>query len=259
MAQRAGMIESAPIMNTDDFTGHRDDAEKPAAAKAHIRSFVRRQGRISGAQTRYYDEMMPRIGVPYAPHPLDLDEIFGRKAPKILEIGFGMGEASAAIAEENPDKDYLGIEVYTPGIGGLCKRIVEKGLTNLRIIQHDAFEVLRDMIPRGALSGIHIFFPDPWPKARHHKRRLIQPPMVAMLASRLRPGAYIHCATDWENYAEQMLAVFSAEPSLQNTANGGFAPRPGYRPLTKFERRGIVLGYGVRDVIFRRKPDGFSL
>ncbi|MDR2507266.1 MAG: tRNA (guanosine(46)-N7)-methyltransferase TrmB [Candidatus Accumulibacter sp.] len=246
-------------MNTDDFTGHRDDAEKPAAAKAHIRSFVRRQGRISGAQTRYYDEMMPRIGVPYAPHPLDLDEIFGRKAPKILEIGFGMGEASAAIAEENPDKDYLGIEVYTPGIGGLCKRIVEKGLTNLRIIQHDAFEVLRDMIPRGALSGIHIFFPDPWPKARHHKRRLIQPPMVAMLASRLRPGAYIHCATDWENYAEQMLAVFSAEPSLQNTANGGFAPRPGYRPLTKFERRGIVLGYGVRDVIFRRKPDGFSL
>ncbi len=217
-----------------------------------IRSFVLRQGRVSNAQRRYYDDMLPKIGIPYAAAPLDLDAAFGRDAPKILEIGFGMGETSATIAAAHPENDYLGVEVHTPGVGSLCKLIAEHGLSNLRIVQHDAVEVLREMIAPGALAGVHVFFPDPWPKARHHKRRLIQPPLVALLASRLKPGGYLHCATDWENYAEQMLDVLSAEPLLENTASA-YAPRPDYRPLTKFEQRGLRLGHGVWDVVFRRR------
>ena len=223
-----------------------------AGRAGHIRSFVLRQGRVSNAQQRYYDEMMAKIGIPYAASLLDLDAVFGRSAPHILEIGFGMGETSAAIAEANPQNDYIGVEVHTPGVGSLCKLIAEKNLANQRIIQHDAVEVLRDMVSEGSLDGVHIFFPDPWPKARHHKRRLIQPSLVATLARRLKPGGYIHCATDWENYAEQMLDVLSAEPSLENTADG-YAPRPDYRPLTKFEQRGIRLGHGVWDLVFRRR------
>ena len=196
--------------------------------------------------------MMTQIGIPYAPALLDFDRVFGRHAPRIFEIGFGMGETSAAIATAHPENDYLGVEVYTPGVGSLCKQVAEGGIGNVRIIQHDAVEVLRDMIPEASLAGIHIFFPDPWPKARHHKRRLIQPPFVELLASRLQAGGYLHCATDWENYAEQMLAVLSGETALENTTDG-FAPRPDYRPLTKFEQRGLRLGHGVRDVIFRRK------
>jgi tRNA (guanine-N7-)-methyltransferase len=234
-----------------------DIAEASAEAAAerphgHIRSFVLRQGRVSNAQLRYHEEMMAEIGVPYVAAPHNLDTVFGRQAPKILEIGFGMGETSATIAAANPQNDYLGVEVHTPGVGSLCKLIAEGGLTNQRIIQHDAVEVLRDMIQPGSLSGVHIFFPDPWPKARHHKRRLVQPALIALLCSRLQPGGYIHCATDWENYAEQMLAVLAAEPLLENTADG-FAPRPDYRPLTKFEQRGLRLGHGVWDVIFRKK------
>ena len=224
-------------------------------ARRPIRSFVLRQGRVSGAQLRYHATMMAQIGVPYAATPLDLDAVFGRSAdaaPKILEIGFGMGETTAAIAAANPQNDYLGIEVHTPGVGSLCKLVAEGGLTNVRIVQHDAVEVLREMIQPEALSGVHVFFPDPWPKARHHKRRLIQPPLVALLASRLKANAYLHCATDWEDYAEQMLAVLAAEPLLENTAEG-FAERPDYRPLTKFEQRGLRLGHGVWDVIFRSK------
>ena len=221
----------------------------------HIRSFVLRQGRVSNAQQRYYDEMMPKIGLPYAAAPVDLDAVFGRSAPKIFEIGCGMGETSYAIAAANPQNDYLGLEVHTPGVGSLCKLVAEGGISNQRICQHDAVEVLRDMIGPETLSGVHIFFPDPWPKARHHKRRLIQPPLVATLVSKLKPGGYIHCATDWENYAEQMLAVLSAEPGLQNTADAaeGFAPRPDYRPLTKFEQRGLRLGHGVWDLVFRKR------
>ena len=151
-----------------------------------------------------------------------------------------------------PEKDFFGLEVHVPGIGALCKLIAEKNLGNQRIIQHDAVEVLRDMIGPESLDGVHIFFPDPWPKARHHKRRLIQPPLVATLASRLKSGGYIHCATDWENYAEQMLSVLSAERLLQNTAVD-YAPRPAYRPLTKFEQRGLRLGHGVWDLVFRKK------
>ena len=226
--------------------------EVEALRRRPIRSFVLRQGRVSNAQQRYHTEMMARIGVPYRSEVVDLDEVFGRAAPKVFEIGFGMGETSAAIAAAHPENDYLGVEVHTPGVGSLCKLVAEMGLTNQRIVQHDAVEVLRDMIAPGTLAGAHIFFPDPWHKARHQKRRLIQPPLVALLASRLKPGGYLHCATDWENYAEQMLAVLSAEPLLENTAEG-YAPRPDYRPLTKFEQRGLRLGHGVWDVIFRKK------
>ncbi len=240
-------LQTIALCDTQDAEG-----VYTAGRAGHIRSFVLRQGRVSNAQQRYYDEMMAKIGIPYAVSLLDLDAVFGRSAPHILEIGFGMGETSAAIAEANPQNDYIGVEVHTPGVGSLCKLIAEKNLANQRIIQHDAVEVLRDMIPEGSLDGVHIFFPDPWPKARHHKRRLIQPPLVATLARRLKPGGYIHCATDWENYAEQMLEVLSAEPLLANTADG-YAPRPDYRPLTKFEQRGIRLGHGVWDLVFRRR------
>ena len=217
----------------------------------HIRSFVLRQGRVSNAQQRNYDEGMPRFGIPYAVAPLDLAATFGRDAPRILEIGCGMGETTATIAAAHPENDYLGIEVHTPGVGSLLKEIVTRELANLRVIQHDAVEVVRDMLAPGSLAGIHIYFPDPWPKKRHHKRRLIQPPFVALLASRLAPGGYLHCATDWQEYAQQMLEVLSAEPLLANTA-AGFADRPAWRPQTKFETRGLRLGHGVWDVLFRR-------
>ena len=218
----------------------------------HIRSFVLRQGHLSAAQKRAVDELMPRYGIPYAPAPLDLGNAFGRSAPKILEIGFGMGTATAEIAQTHPGNDYLALEVHTPGVGNLLKLIDEQQISNIRIIQHDAVEVLRDMIADGSLDGVHIFFPDPWHKARHNKRRLIQTPFVAQLVQKLKPGGYIHAATDWQDYAEQMLAVFSAEPQLQNTA-ADYAPRPDYRPLTKFEQRGLRLGHGVWDLVFRKK------
>jgi tRNA (guanine-N7-)-methyltransferase len=221
----------------------------------HIRSFVLRQGRVSAAQLRYHAEGLPRYGIEYSPAPLNLAAAFGRplgdKRPKILEIGCGMGETTALIAASHPENDYLGIEVHTPGVGSLLKEIATRELSNLRVIQHDAVEVVRDMIQPGSLAGIHIYFPDPWPKKRHHKRRLIQPPFVALLASRLAPGGYLHCATDWEEYAQQMLAVLSAEPLLANTA-AAFAPRPAWRPQTKFETRGLRLGHGVWDVLFKR-------
>ncbi len=221
-------------------------------SKRHIRSFVLRQGRVSVAQQRSLDTLLPRFGIPYTAQPMNLDAVFGRSAPKILEIGFGMGESTATIAQAHPENDYLALEVHTPGVGSLLKQIEEKGLSNIRIIQHDAVEVLRDMLPDAILDGAHIFFPDPWHKKRHNKRRLIQAPFVAQLARKLKPGGYIHVATDWQEYAEQVLAVLGAEPLLQNTAPD-YAPRPAYRPLTKFEQRGIRLGHGVWDVVFRRK------
>jgi len=219
-----------------------------------IRSYVLRQGRVSNAQQRSLDTLLPRFGIPYAAEPLDLAAAFGRAAPKFLEIGFGMGETTAAIAQANPQNDYLAIEVHSPGVGSLLKQIGEMNLANVRIIQHDAVEVLQHMIADQARDGAHIFFPDPWHKARHKKRRLIQPPLVAVLAQKLKTGGYIHAATDWQDYAEQILAVLGAEPLLQNTARD-YAPRPDYRPLTKFEQRGLRLGHGVWDMIFRRKED----
>ena len=216
-----------------------------------IRSFVLRQGRVSNAQRRAVDSLLSVYGIAYAPGALDFEQVFSRCAPTILEIGFGMGETTARIAQSDPEKNYLAIEVHTPGVGSLLKLVDEMGLANLRLIQHDAVEVFEHMIAPGALAGVHIFFPDPWPKKRHHKRRLIQPDFVALLASRLAPGAYVHAATDWEEYAQQILAVFSAEPALANTAPG-YAPRPDYRPQTKFETRGLKLGHGVWDIVFRR-------
>jgi len=218
-----------------------------------IRSYVLRQGRVSNAQQRAHDTLLPRYGIPYSQHIADLDQAFGRSAPKILEIGFGMGETTAEIAANHPENDYLGIEVHTPGMGGLLKRIAERGIDNIRIIQHDAVEVLTHMISPSTFDGAHIFFPDPWPKKRHHKRRLIQPAFVALLAERMKSGAYVHVATDWQEYAEQVLAVLAAEPRLCNTADG-YAPRPEYRPQTKFETRGLKLGHGVWDIVFRKRP-----
>lgn len=218
-----------------------------------IRSYVVRQGRMSPAQERHLSEGLPRWGITYRPAPLDFTAAFDRAAPTILEIGFGMGDTTAAIAAARPAENFLGIEVHGPGVGNLCKLIGERGLTNLRVMQHDAFEVVRDMIGEATLAGIHIYFPDPWHKARHTKRRLIQGPFVHALARRLATGGYLHCATDWEDYAVQMLDVLSAEPLLENTADG-YAPRPGYRPLTKFEHRGLKLGHGVWDLVFRRRP-----
>jgi len=216
-----------------------------------IRSYVLRQGRLTDAQRRASAELLPRFGIPYSREPLDLDRVFGRAAPKILEIGFGMGETTARIAAGHPGNDYLGIEVHAPGVGSLLQRIATPGLSNVRIIQHDAVEVLESMIAPACLDGVHVFFPDPWPKKRHHKRRLIQPPFVALLASRMKQGAYVHVATDWEDYAQQIMEVLSIEPLLANTADG-YAPRPGQRPLTKFEDRGLKLGHGVWDLVFRR-------
>jgi tRNA (guanine-N7-)-methyltransferase len=235
-----------------------DGSDADEIRPTHIRSFVLRQGRVSNAQQRHHEIGMPLWGIPYQPALLDLGATFGRaEAPKFLEIGFGMGETSAAIAAAHPQNDYLGIEVHTPGVGSLLKEIAERNLANLRIVQHDAVEVLRDMIPLASLDGVHIFFPDPWPKKRQQKRRLIQAPLVSLLAQRLKPGGYLHCATDWEEYAQQMLEVLGAEALLENTsANAdGFAPRPAYRPQTKFETRGLRLGHGVWDVVFRRRAD----
>ena len=218
----------------------------------HIRSFVLRQGRVSPAQQRSLDTLMPRYGIPYAAQSLDLDNAFGRSAPKILEIGFGMGEPTAKIALAHPQNDYLALEVHPPGVGSLLKQIDAQDIQNIRIIQHDAVEVLRDMVNDATLDGVHIFFPDPWHKARHNKRRLIQTPFIAQLVQKIKPGGYIHVATDWQDYAEQVLAVLSAEPLLQNTA-ADYAEKPAYRPLTKFENRGLKLGHGVWDLVFRRR------
>ena len=206
---------------------------------------------MSNAQRRAYTDLLPVYGVPFAPAVLDLDRLFGRVAPRILEIGFGMGETTAAIAHQHPETDYLGVEVHTPGVGSLLKRIAELDLKNVRVIRHDAVEVLQHMITPASLDGVHIFFPDPWPKKRHHKRRLIQPPFVALLASRMKQGGYLHAATDWEEYALQILEILSGEPSLRNTA-AGFAGRPDSRPETKFERRGLGLGHRVWDVVFTK-------
>ena len=231
----------------------RDSPEHRFSSRS-IRSFVLRQGRMSEAQQRYLDTLLPQIGIDYRVVALDLDQAFGRSAPKILEIGFGMGETTAKIAAAMPDHDFLAIDVHTPGVGALCKLIAEGNLSNVRVMQHDAVEVMRDMLGDGTLAGVHIFFPDPWRKKRHFKRRIIQPDFVALVARKLAPGGYVHCATDWEDYAHWMVDVLGAEALLHNSAEG-FSPRPAYRPLTKFENRGLKLGHGVWDLVFRRRAD----
>ena len=253
-----------------------------------IRSFVLRAGRTTAGQQRAIEELGPKFLLPYQSSALNLAVAFGGSAkPKILEIGFGMGETTAKIAALRSDDDFLGIEVHPPGVGALLKLIGENQLTNLRLVRHDAVEVLEQMIAPASLDGIHIYFADPWHKKRHHKRRLIQAEFVRLLVSRLKPGGYLHLATDWHNYAEQMLLVLNAEPILQNTSSdfvkietfdvsdvakpnetpnefkptldhlnalhSGYVERPAYRPVTKFENRGIKLGHGVWDLVYKKK------
>ena len=225
-----------------------------AGPHRRVRSFVRRAGRSTLAQLRAVEALAPRYVLPYRPEVLDLRAAFGRSARVVLEIGFGMGEATAQIAALLRDTDFLCCEVHEAGVGALLKRIGEQGLSNIRIVSHDAVDVLDRMVAPGTLAGIHIFFPDPWHKTRHHKRRLLQPPFVRQLSSRLAADGYLHCATDWQPYAEQMLEVLSAEPTLTNTsATHAYAERPDYRPLTKFEQRGLRLGHGVWDLVFQRR------
>ncbi len=219
--------------------------------RREIKSFVLRGGRTTEGQRKALATLAPQFVLPYAPQLLDLALAFGRSAPTVLEIGFGMGEATAHIAALMPEKNFLCCEVHEPGVGALLLRIEQQSLANIRILRHDAVEVIEHMLPEGALHGVHIFFPDPWHKTRHHKRRLLQAPFVHKLAHRLQSSGTLHCATDWQPYAEQMLAVLSAEPLLRNTA-ADYAPRPAYRPLTKFENRGLKLGHGVWDLVFRR-------
>jgi tRNA (guanine-N7-)-methyltransferase len=217
-----------------------------------IRSFVLRQGRLTKGQERALETAGPKFAIPYAETALDLNQVFNRAAShKILEIGFGMGETTAKIAQTLPDCDFVAVEVHTPGVGSLLKLIEENDIPNIRIIQHDVVEVLQHMLPDAGLDGVHIFFPDPWHKKRHHKRRLIQAAFVKTLCQKLKPGAYLHVATDWQEYAEWVLEVLKAEPQLNNTA-ADYAEKPSYRPLTKFENRGIKLGHGVWDMVFKR-------
>lgn len=215
-----------------------------------IRSFVLRQGRLTKGQERALESEWPKFGIDYAQSLLDLNQVFGRNtSKKVLEIGFGMGESTAKIAQTLPDYDFLAVEVHTPGVGSLLKLNQELALTNIRIIQHDVVEVLQHMVQDGSLDGVHIFFPDPWHKKRHHKRRLIQAEFIKLLCSKLKVGAYVHVATDWQEYAEWVLEVLSSEAQIKNTATD-YAEKPSYRPLTKFENRGIKLGHGVWDLVF---------
>ena len=238
-----------------------NQAPADVAFPKNIKSYVKRAGRTTTGQAKAFEVWGPQYLLQYAPEPLNMTKAFGLNgqdaapAPVILEIGFGMGEATAHIAKVRPQDHFLCCEVHEPGVGALLKRIGEQDIHNIRILQHDAVEVIDNMLPLSSIDGVHIFFPDPWHKSRHNKRRLIQTPLIAKLAARLKPGAYIHCATDWEPYAVQILEVLSAEPLLKNTADatkGGYAQKPDYRPLTKFENRGLKLGHGVWDVVFQR-------
>lgn len=217
-----------------------------------IRSFVRREGRITPAQQRALQRLWPRFGLE-AQGLQDLDACFGRSAPRTLEIGFGNGQALATMAEHAPEQDFIGIEVHRPGVGHLLLELESRGLTNVRVFCADALDVLRVCLPDASLDRVLLFFPDPWPKKRHHKRRILQPAFIDLLAGKLKPGGIFHLATDWENYAGQMLETMTQSTAFTNrAAGGGFAPKPAYRPLTKFEQRGLRLGHGVWDLVFKR-------
>jgi tRNA (guanine-N7-)-methyltransferase len=217
-----------------------------------IRSFVMRSGHITQSQRTTRERLLPTWGLTFRKEPIDLQDVFGRAGPIVLEIGFGMGETTARIARQHPEWNILAADVYRPGVGALLAKIDQEQLTNIRIVEWDAVEVLEHMLASNSLDAVHIYFPDPWPKKRHHKRRLIQAPFVALLVSRLRTGGVIHMATDWPEYADQMLAVCSAQPQLKNQFVTGFAPRPTWRPETKFEARGLRLGHPVADLLFQK-------
>jgi tRNA (guanine-N7-)-methyltransferase len=228
-------------------------AGRSVTPRRSVRSFVVRAGRMTAAQERAWQELWPRYGLETRDEPLDLAAIFGRDAPRTLEIGFGNGESLVALASAGPERDFVGIEVHRPGVGHLMLRAHERGLANLRVICRDAVEVLEHCIPAASLDEVLLYFPDPWPKKRHHKRRIVQPEFVALVASRLRPAGVFRMATDWQSYAEQMLEVGTACPALRNeSADGGFVPRPESRPVTRFEQRGQRLGHDVWDLAFRR-------
>jgi len=216
-----------------------------------VRSFVLRQGRMTDGQWRMLALHWQRYGIENDSTPLDLDQCFGRVAPRVVEIGFGMGASLNEMAQSNPDQDYLGIEVHRPGVASLLRAVDEAGLTNVRVISDDAVDILAHRISPASLAAVQLFFPDPWPKKRHHKRRIVQPPFIELVASRLCPGGIFHMATDWENYARQAMVMVSQCPRLKNRyGEGCFAPRPEYRPLTKFEQRGHRLGHEVWDMMF---------
>lgn len=231
----------------------RKEGPSPFAERA-IRSFVQRAGRITRAQERALEQLWPRFGIDYSPAALDFDALFGRSAARVLEIGIGDGETLLALAAERPDCDFLGVEVHRPGIGHCLLGIEAAALTNVRLISHDAVEVLQHMIPANSLAEALLYFPDPWPKKRHHKRRIVQPAFIELLATRLQPGGCFRLATDWAPYAEHMLEVLRASPSFANVSpTGDHVPRPPSRPPTKFERRGERLGHEVFDLEYRRK------
>ena len=244
-------------MKRGDAADGATDPADPGLHHRRIRSFVTRAGRVSPAQQRARETLGERHVVPLAAAPLDFRTLFGRDAPVVLEIGFGMGAATAVVAAAHREIDFLGVEVHAPGVGALLKLAGEHALTNLRIVEHDAVDVVETMIAPASLAGVHVWFPDPWHKARHNKRRLIQPAFVATVAARIAAGGYLHCATDWEDYAVQMRDVLDAEPTLSNTSPTGYATPADpllTRPVTKFETRGQRLGHGVWDLVFTKRP-----
>ena len=241
-------------MSTTEFPDAIQNPKPDTPFMRVIKTYVLRAGRMGPGQTRAFEQFGAKFLLPFKNEKLDVLASFGRQAPLILEIGFGMGGATAKIAQTRAGDNFLCCEVHAPGVGALLKRCGEEGIGNIRIVQHDAIEVMDHMLSENSLDGVHIFFPDPWHKSRHHKRRLIQSPFVNRLALHIKQGGYLHLATDWEPYAEQMLQVLSAEPLIKNTATNstGIAEKPSYRPLTKFENRGLKLGHGVWDLVFEK-------
>lgn len=227
-----------------------------ARVRRTVRSYVLRGGRLTPAQQRALDDLLPRFGVPPGDGRLNLEALFGRRAEVILEIGFGTGESTWRMAAAEPERDFIGVEVHAPGVGRLLLSLREHGLENVRVAVQDVVGFLANRVPSGSLGGVRIYFPDPWPKKRHHKRRLIQPPFVALLAEKMAPGAVLHLATDWQEYADHMLEVLGASPAFENLSPGGdWCERPAWRPATRYERRGVRLGYATRDLLFRRTRD----
>ena len=228
----------------------------PNPGHREIRSFVLRQGRFTPAQQRAFDELWPRFGLDYSGEPRDYDTVFGRQALRVLEIGFGNGDALRFAAQQDPARDYIGLEVHAPGVGRLLNALAEDGSDHVRLYHHDAVEVLRHEVAEGSLDEVRIYFPDPWHKKRHNKRRLIQPAFAELLVSRLRVGGRLHAATDWQDYAEQMWDVLDATPGLVNRAGPrGHVPRPDWRPQTHFETRGQKLGHGVWDLVYDKSGE----